>query len=181
MDTGLASPRPELQLLLGELNQLLWREREVLEDVLYRLQVQQLLLVDGRDRWMDRSVEDLERALGRVERYQRMHRELLDDISDHLPVNADSTLSEIVAVTPSPWDDIFEEQQAAVLIIISEIEAASRDNHGLARQGLFHASEAMERFGRSSGSSGQGADSYGPSGLRRPRRQSDAMLLDRQV
>jgi hypothetical protein len=181
VESGSATLRPELQLLLGELNQLLWRERDVLEDVLYRLQVQQLLLVEGRERWVERSVDDLERSLARVERYQRMHRDLLDDISAYLPVHGGSTLSEVVAVTPSPWDDIFEEQQASVLVLINEIEAASRDNHGLARRGMVQAGEAMERFGQATGTTGAGPESYGPTGLRRPRRNVDAMLLDRRV
>jgi hypothetical protein len=181
VDTGSAYPRPELQQLLGELNQLLWRERDVLDDVLYRLEVQQLLLVEQRDRWVDRSVDDLERALGRVERYQRMHRDLLDELSAYLPVHADSTLSEVAAIAPSPWDDILEEQQAALLVLITEIEATSRDNFGLARHGLTQVGEAMERFGRAAGSANQSVDSYGPTGLRGPRRSADAMLLDRQV
>jgi hypothetical protein len=172
--------RAEPQQLLGELNQLLWRQRDVLSDVVYRLEVQQLLLVDGRDRWVDRSVEDLERALERVERYQRMQRDLLDELSVHLPVQGGSRLSEVVSVVPSPWDGILEEQQAALLVLITEIESASRDNVGLVRRGMAQVEEVMQQLGRAGGGSTPGAQTYGPTGERGLRRP-DAMLLDRQV
>lgn len=180
METAHSTLPAEAQQLLGELNPLLWRQRDVLNDVVYRLEVQQLLLVDGRERWVDRAVQDLERSLARVERYQRMQRDLLQELSAYLPVDADSTLSQVAAVVPTPWDGILEEQQSALLVLITEIEAASRDNVGLVRRGLAEVGEVMERLGRP-GNPAQRADTYGPTGLRGPRRPVDAMLLDRQV
>lgn len=172
--------RPELQTLLGELNQLLWRQRNVLSDFLYRLEVQQLLLVDGRDRWMDRCVEDLERAIERIGRYEEMQQNLLDELAPFLAIGRGSDLSDVVAAAPSPWDDMFDEHRAAFLVLINEIESASRDNHGLVRRALGEVAELLDMLGQP-GSGSVAVEGYGPAAGRGLRRPGGAMLLDRQV
>ena len=171
---------PELQTLLGELNQLLWRQRNVLSDFLYRLEVQQLLLVDGRDRWMDRCVEDLERAIERIGRYEEMQQNLLDELAPFLAIGRGSDLSDVVAAAPSPWDDMFDEHRAAFLVLINEIESASRDNHGLVRRALGEVAELLEMLGQP-GAGSAAVEGYGPAAGRGLRRPGGAMLLDRQV
>jgi hypothetical protein len=41
--------------LLGTLSQTLWRQQELLELLLYRMDVQQLVLTSARGRWVERA------------------------------------------------------------------------------------------------------------------------------
>lgn len=179
MDAPSATTESGFQQLLNELNQLLWRQRNVLTDFLYRLEVQQLLLADGRDRWADRAVEDLQRAVDRVGRHEEMQKALLDELSAHMDVRAGSPLSDVAAVAPSPWNEIFEEHRGGFLVLINEIESAASENEHLIRQSLNQVGDLLGRIGDHSGGRST-IESYGPSS-RGPRRPTGAMLLDREV
>ena len=45
----------ELSVDLSGLSAVLWRERDILENLLFRLDVQQMLLMSGRDAWLVRA------------------------------------------------------------------------------------------------------------------------------
>ena len=48
------------------LSSILWRERDVLENLLYKLDVQQLLLMAGRSTWLVRASAEIELVLEQV-------------------------------------------------------------------------------------------------------------------
>ena len=51
---------------LSGLSAVLWRERDILENLLYRLDVQQMLLMSGRDAWLVRSSSEIDDALEKL-------------------------------------------------------------------------------------------------------------------
>jgi hypothetical protein len=177
-----AQDRPVLERLLGELSHVLWRQRSVMTEFVYRLDVLQLLLVNRREKWLVLACEEVERTVERIERHQEMHRRLLVEIGAHLDVPSDTSLSELCREVSSPWDDVFEEHRAAFLVLIAEAEEATRENRDLLGRGLSVVEELMGRIGDHSGADGPMTRSYRPPGQPSgPRRSTGALTLDREV
>ena len=51
---------------MSGLSSLLWRERDILDNLLFKLDVQQLLLMSGRSGWLVRASREIETALEQV-------------------------------------------------------------------------------------------------------------------
>jgi hypothetical protein len=177
-----AQDRPVLERLLGELSHVLWRQRSVMTEFVYRLDVLQLLLVNRREKWLVLACEEVERTVERIERHQEMHQQLLVEIGAHLDVSADTSLSELCRKVPSPWDDVFEEHRAAFLVLIAEAEEVTRENRDLLGRGLSVVEDLMGRIGDHSGAGSPMTMSYWPPGQPPgPRRSTGALTLDREV
>ena len=50
---------------LSEVSNILWRERQLLELLLFKLEEEQLLLVNGRTRWLSHAAKEIEDVLVR--------------------------------------------------------------------------------------------------------------------
>ncbi len=53
---------------MEDLSLILWRERELLETLLYKLEQEQLVLASGRTRWLARAAREVETVLRRSAR-----------------------------------------------------------------------------------------------------------------
>lgn len=51
---------------MEDLSSVLWRERELLETLLYKLEVEQLVLAGGRSHWLATAAREVERVLDRI-------------------------------------------------------------------------------------------------------------------
>ena len=51
---------------MSGLSSLLWRERDILDNLLFKLDVQQLLLMSGRSGWLVRASREIETAVEQV-------------------------------------------------------------------------------------------------------------------
>jgi hypothetical protein len=50
----------------NELSALLWRERELLELLIFKLEEEQLLLMSGKSRWLQHATREVEQVLNLV-------------------------------------------------------------------------------------------------------------------
>jgi hypothetical protein len=184
VDTA-AFARPGAETLLGELNHLLWRQRSLLTELLYHLEVQQLLLAAGRDRWLPLCGESVERSLDRIARQDEAQSRLLVELAAVLPVSATANLGQLCEVVPEPWDGILGEHRAAFLTLVAETEQVSRENRELLAAGLDDVRSLIGRLGdRPEERAVHAPESgYGSLGRRRPvgARPAAALLVDRDV
>ena len=49
---------------MEKLSQILWRERELMTSLLFKLEMEQLVLGSGRTRWLSHSAKEVELVLG---------------------------------------------------------------------------------------------------------------------
>ena len=81
------------------LSSILWRERDVLENLLYKLDVQQLLLMAGRSTWLVRASAEIELVLEQVGQISFGHRHpqampgTLGDVGHQAEIGADHAIS----------------------------------------------------------------------------------------
>jgi hypothetical protein len=96
---------------LSEVSNILWRERQLLELLLFKLEEEQLLLINGRTRWLSHAAKEIE--------------DVLDAIR----------MAELVAAAPAPWAHILDEHRQAFLVSTEEINGMASSNRELIARG----------------------------------------------
>lgn len=155
----------------AEVASTLWRERELLERLLFALICQQLVLSSGGVRWLtpaDKLVQDAVAALADCE----LHRAIAThQLSQALGLPGDVTLDTLVGAADVPWDTLLGDHRDELRRLVAEIGLATAENRRLLQAGADLARETLARVG-SATASYPGAAATEPSG---------AVLFDRQV
>ena len=159
---------------LSEVSNILWRERQLLELLLYKLEVEQLLLINGRTRWLSaaaREIEDLLEAIKRAELARAME---VESLAGDLGLPANASLRELAEAAPAPWKHILEEHRTGFIASTQEIVALSDSNRELIVKGQRDVHEALNWLGESSD------DTYSADGNSSVRHTA-ARLIDRTL
>lgn len=112
-----------------ELSALLWRERELLELLMFKLEEEQLLLTAGRTRWLPFATREVEQVLDRLRQSALERAVEVSEVSAQWGTSDDATLKEIIGHAPSAaWKDTFTSHLHALNELASGI-AALRDSN----------------------------------------------------
>lgn len=164
---------------LPDLAAVLWRQREMLEDLIYRLECEQLLLAAGRTRWLARATAEVEAMLGEL-RVLELQRASASDLACHeVGLPAGATLEELAAAAQPPWSAVLVEHRNALLTLTGELSALAETNRHLMTAGFEAVESALARIGLHSGPSATGYDAQGRT-ARRPGTGS-AAVVDRTL
>lgn len=151
----------------------LWREREVLDRLLFALVTQQLVLRDGQLRWLPATDERVGSALDALRDLALLRGIELDEIANRSGFPADISLAELAERAPAPWDELLAEHRTALRATVAEISATAAENTRLLQAGAEAARETLAQVGRvSAGYDRDGAAVNLPVG---------AVLLDRHA
>ncbi len=144
---------------LSQLSQTLWRQRAQVERLLYRLEVQQMVLSSGRSRWIDMSARDVEDAIEDLRAEEMLRAVHVAAVAPLLGVSATASLSELAEAAGEPWAQILRDHQSTFLSLIGSVESVSRDNKDLLTRGLHDTRDFVARM-----SEAPGVDGYSPTG-----------------
>jgi hypothetical protein len=90
------------------LSAILWRERELLEMLLFKLEEEQLLLTSGTTRWLPFATREVEQVLERLRQTGLERAVAVSALAVAWGTSEDATLREIIAHAPSEsWKDVF--------------------------------------------------------------------------
>ena len=128
---------------LDEVSQTLWQERQLLDLLVCKLEVEQLVLAAGRTRWLPHVTREVEYVLAEIKQLELVRAVLVDAVAAQLGLQPGSTLRELVAAAPSPWDGILEQHRMAFLVTAEELRAVARINHDLLAQGARAVQDAL--------------------------------------
>jgi hypothetical protein len=145
-----------------DLSRLLWRQRRLIETLLFKLEVERLLLATGKIRWLDAATVEVSTILDHI-RSEDLAREAMPmaHIRRELGLGPDATLSDVVESAPDPWGDIYRDHQTALLSYLSEVETAAASNRELLQRGLrstqtflasLHSTPAADGYSRTGAS-----------------------------
>lgn len=143
------------------LSRMLWRERELLELLLFKLEEEQLVLAAGRNRWLAHATREVEMVLAQIREVELTRAVHSDAAASDLGLPPGASLRAIGDAAPTPWGDLMRGHREAFLQITSEISALAQDNRDLVAQGARATREAL--VGMALGSDDAG-DTYGPGG-----------------
>ena len=144
---------------LSQLSQTLWRQRAQVERLLYRLEVQQMVLAGGRTRWIDMSARDVEDAIDDLRTEELLRAAHVAAVAPILGVSSQASLTELADAAGEPWAQILRDHQSTFLSLIGSVESVSRDNKDLLSKGLHDTRDFVARMAEA-----PGLDGYSPSG-----------------
>lgn len=131
---------------LAVITSMLWRERECLEMLLFKLVEQQLILSSGHSRWLH-LVDDEVRAAAEALRESELIRAAeVDLLAQQTGLPADTTLRELAAVTPEPWCTLLEEHGETLRSTVLEVQSVATENKRLLQAGEQAIRETLDQL-----------------------------------
>ncbi len=142
---------------LADVTSTLWRERELLELLLFKLEEEQLVLSSGRTRWLARATREVEAVLGEIRRAELLRSVQVDEAAIELGLGPGPSLHALAESAPEPWAQILRDHRDAFLAATVEIQAMAQANRELLTTGARAAREALLTLT-------DGAETYTPTG-----------------
>lgn len=142
----------------NELSVLLWKERELLELLQFKLEEQHLLLVAGKSRWIDLATREIESVLEKVHTAGLVRAMEASGVAAAWGIADDSSLAEIIDSAPEgPWKEIFTAHLGALRSTSTEIASLRDANDQYLRAAYRSTQETLATLGEDS-------SLYGPQG-----------------
>ena len=161
----------------SELSAQLWKERELLELLLFKLEEEQLLLISGKSRWISHATREVEQVMERMRAVGLARTVEVAVVAEEWGIGPDATLRELAAAAPSGiWSDIFTSHRTAMTELTGQIAEVRDTNERLLREAARSTQETL------SGLTGSGPDAgvYGAAGENRPG-DTGARLFDTEA
>jgi hypothetical protein len=158
-----------------ELSTLLWRERELLEMLLFKLEEEQLLLVNGRTRWLSHAAKEIEDVLDAIRMAELARAVEVESLATDLGMPDNASLRELVAAAPAPWAHILDEHRQAFLVSTEEINGLAATNRELIARGQRDVQDALAWLGEDR------ETTYAPDGSAGGAKATAARLIDRSL
>jgi hypothetical protein len=145
-------------MALNDVSNILWRERNLLELLVFKLEEEQLVLASGRTRWLAHATREVDTVLEEIKRVELERSVEVQGVAGEMGISSSPSLRELAELTPAPWNKIFDEHRRALLELAQEIDSVAKANRDLLSRGHQAAREALATIGQVE------IDSYTPSG-----------------
>jgi hypothetical protein len=136
-------PNGALALSLDEVSQTLWHERQLLDLLVCKLEVKQLVLAVGRNRLLPAVTREVEHVVAELKEVELLRAVLIDAVAEQAALEPGITLRQLAESAPSPWDTIFELHRMAFLVTVEELRSVARINRDLLAQGARAVQDAL--------------------------------------
>lgn len=150
---------------LNELSGVLWRERQLLELLLFKLEEEQLILTSGRTQWLGHATREVESVLDQIRTAELGRSIEADDAAREVGVAVGSSLRAIADAAPPPWDDLLMEHHAAFVDLTDQINALAQGNrdllstsHRATRETLLSLQESVQTYDPRGSATSQSGD-----------------------
>ena len=132
---------------MEKLSQILWRERELLDTLLFKLEQEQLVLASGRNRWLMRAAREVEQVLETIRQTEILRSVAADEAAAALGLDHNPSLRALAEATDEPWRSILVDHHEAFLTVTREITALADANRELITVGFRSARETLMSMG----------------------------------
>jgi hypothetical protein len=140
---------------LADLSSILWREREMLELLLFKLEEEQLVLAAGRTRWLAHSTREVEMVLDQIRHTEVLRAAEVEAVAAELGIGPNPSLGQLADAVGAPWSDLFRDHRKTFLALAAEISALAEANRDLlsagqraVREAMLAVSGSFETYGR---------------------------------
>lgn len=141
----------------NEVSATLWRERELLELLLFKLEEEQLLLTTGKTRWLHHATREVEQVLDRLRALGLTRTVEVSELAEEWGTGQDATLRDLIAAAPAgPWGEIFASHLTAMGELTAQIGQLRDINEQFLRSALRSTQETL--------ASGHDSGTYGATG-----------------
>jgi len=135
-----------------ELSASLWRERELLELLVFKLTEEQLLLTSGKARWLQYATQEVEQVMNKLRAAGLARSIEVSSLAEDWGVDENSTLRELtIHSTDDTWRDILTAHLVAMTELTREIQELRDLNVQYLRVAIRSTQEALAQDGSASG------------------------------
>lgn len=120
----------------NELSYELWRQRELLELLLYKFELEQLLLAAGKSRWVPLATREAEVVIERLKAGTLSMSITSSALATEWGLPPETRLRDLAAAAGGAWRDIFAAHLDALSSLLREIRAIRVGNDRLLRSAL---------------------------------------------
>ncbi len=142
---------------MEKLSLILWRERELLETLEFRLGVEQMVMAAGRTSFLGRAAKEVEQALDAVRQTELLRAVAADAAAAELGLDPNPSLSSLIATVDEPWSSILADHRDAFASLSAAILDLADTNRSLISTGLRAVQETLLGLGG-------GMHTYSPTG-----------------
>lgn len=160
-----------------ELSRVLWKQRELIDLLQYRLEIQQMVLISSRAERLQLALSEVEAAMASIREVEENRDQIVRQCAELVGLDYNATITQLREAIPEPWKTLLGDHQKALLDQVAETERTANSNREFAVRG---ANEVRGVLNEITGNVPTVA--YGPNGgrvanttLARP------ALLDREV
>jgi hypothetical protein len=132
---------------LREVSAILWRERHLLELLLFKLDEEQLVLAAGRTRWLPRATREVEMVLEEIRQTELERAVEVSRVAIELDLPAGASLRQLADASPPPWQGMLLEHRQAFLTLTDEITALVQTNRELLLRGQRAVRDVLASIG----------------------------------
>ena len=128
---------------MEKLSLILWRERELLELLAYKLELEQLVLASGRTRWLVHATREVEEVLATIRETEVLRAMAADEAASGVGLEPNPTLSALAERAEEPWRAIMLDHRDAFVAITQDIADLAEANRTLITAGYRSARETL--------------------------------------
>lgn len=122
-------------MALPELSAVLWRQRDLLEVLLFKLTEEQLLLAADHVRWLPRATREVEVVLSELQRAELARAAEAEGVALAMGLSPEASLRELAAAAEAPWDELLAQHHRGMEVLTAEVREVARVNEDLLRRG----------------------------------------------
>lgn len=141
---------------MENLSLVLWRERELLELLMYKLEVEKLVLGTGNAKWLAIAAREVEGVLESIRETELVRAVAADEAAARLGLSANPSLRALAEAVAEPWHSIMLDHRDAFVLYTREIMDLAVANRELLSAGQQAVRESL--LGLSDGAAQYGHD-----------------------
>ncbi|HET7328045.1 MAG TPA: flagellar protein FlgN [Nocardioidaceae bacterium] len=142
---------------IEELSSVLWRERELFEMLLFKLEEEQLVLAGGRTQWLAYAAREVETVLEGIRETEVLRAVTADAVAESLGLAHNPSLNALAEAIGEPWRSILLDHRETFVTVMAQITEMASTNRELLTSGYQSARETLLSLA-------DGAETYGPDG-----------------
>jgi FlgN protein len=143
-------------MALSQLSDVLWKERNLLELLLFKLEEEQLVLTSGRTRWLGHATREVETVLDQIRDAELGRSAEADEVARELGLEEGVSLLTLSEHAPAPWDELLRAHRDAFVTLTTEISELLAMSHRATQETLLSLQETVQTY------DGQGHSSATP-------------------
>lgn len=156
---------------LDALSRQLWKQRETLEVMLFKLEEERLITSTGSSRWLPRATRELEAVIAQAQTMELERSMESEAVAVDLGLPPEASLKDIAQAAGEPWETLLNQHREALIQLTTEIADVSKTNQEVLASLQRATQETLM------GMQGIG-ETYDPSGATETATTSDSTMID---
>lgn len=138
---------PATRATLERLALCLGQQVAALRHLCFKFEIQEVVLTSGRQKWLGETTAELEQAVAALHERDQAVREALAAAAVAVKLSPESTVREVAAAVPEPWNYVLEEHRKGLHELLERVGQLSRTNRQLLARGHAATTAALSFLG----------------------------------